>query len=123
MKDRKLNPFRMDDKELEVFVRSILSGRKFNFDARNELDMSYNQNILRLFEEYFSKTAIGSCAIESYKGGIWVNIFSVKSSNKKGWDIKTDNYIQIDFTSEGTVGIIMKLIRSESLLSKMQIKV
>jgi len=123
MKDRKLNPFRMDDKELEVFVRSILSGRKFNFDARNELDMTYNQNILGLFKEYFDKTAIVACATESYKGGIWVNVFSVKSYDKKGWNIKTDNYIQIDFTSEGTVGIIMKLIRSESLLSKMQIKV
>ena len=120
MKDKKLNPFEMDDQELEVFVRTILNGDKFNFDARTDEERAYNASIMERFNEYIpTPSTFGSCMITSHKGDLVVQVLGVKSFSDSSRNI---NRLEIGYAGWGTVGIIKSLIKSSTLFQMMEIK-
>lgn len=119
MKDRKLRPFEMNDQELEVFVRTVLNGRKFNFDARTGEERVKNAAIMESFHEYLDDDSMFySFMVQSYKGDLRVQVLGIRQRDKNPAD---SAFIKFNLSGWGTVEIIKTLIKSTRLLKTIEL--
>lgn len=116
---------KMNDEQLEVFVRTILKGRKIDMGMTHSMDKESinkiernNSDIVFSVLEYLPiRTKINDVVIKTWKGAVDVDFYII---------ITRDGSHSICFNKhycgEGTVEIIMNMIRDYEKLSSFTIQ-
>jgi len=98
---------KMNDAELELFIRTVLNGKKINMSHTaysGGYAVKHNRELLMLFEPYGIYEELSALTIDTYKGTTHVYLTT------KGYGELTGRFI-IDFDTYGTVKIFMDIFK------------
>lgn len=105
MKDSKLDPFTMNDQELELFVKTLLKGREFNkFQSRDKSAEFDNRKILEEFEPYLG--SLSYVCIDADNG-----FMSYKFLDKLPFTETKFPFLSLDVSSLTSKEALVELIR------------